>query len=153
MKLDKTLSAHIMRIANKLIFIEKRSIFEFQNIKLYPSEIHLMQVIEADHNLNSTQIAKRLGVTKGAVSQTLSRLERKGIILKYRRTVNFTKLGQAVMKSHHYRTRAVQNEYESYVSTLSEKDKEVILRFLRGFESFIDQRATEPLPYFVSLLS
>ena len=146
MKSDKTLSTHIMRIVNKLIFIEKKSIFEFQNIKLYPSEIHLMQVIDADQDLNFTQIAERLGVTKGAVSQTLTRLERKGILLKAKDpylknklTANFTKLGQAAMKSRQYQTQALQNEYEYYLSTLSEKDKEVIHRFLNGIESFIDR--------------
>ncbi len=145
MEIENTFSAQIMRIINKLIFLEKKSIFEFQGIKLYPSEIHLMQVIETDNHLNATDMAKALGVTKGAVSQTLSRLVKKGIAHKtkdpYQKnklTVDFTKMGKAAMKHHQQKNQSLQEEYENYLSTVSESNKKIIRRFLADVEQFVD---------------
>jgi DNA-binding MarR family transcriptional regulator len=91
-------------------------------------------------------MAQRLGVTKGAVSQTLSRLEGKGILtknkdpyLKNKLTVDFTELGQAAMRNHRLHAQALQNEYQYYLSTLTEKDKDVIRRFLARIEAFVDR--------------
>ena len=143
---EQALTTQIMRIVNKLIFIDKKSIFEFQGVKLYPSEIHLMQVIYTDQELNSTEMAQRLSVTKGAVSQTLSRLEKKGILiknkdpyLKNKLTVDFTELGQAAMRSHRLYAQALENEYQYYLSTLTEKDKNIIRSFLSKIETFVDR--------------
>ena len=72
----------IIQVINKTIFKEKKKIFKFKGVSLYPSEVHLMLMIKNDIDTNATKIAKQLGVTKGAVSQTLSRLEKKDILLK-----------------------------------------------------------------------
>ena len=54
---------------------------EISSQKLYPSEIHLLLLIDAQSQLNATGLAERLGLTKGAVSQTLTRLEKKGVLI------------------------------------------------------------------------
>ena len=146
MSSNEALAAHIMRIINKLIFLEKKSIFEFQGLRLYPSEIHLMGVITADQAINATAMARALGVTKGAVSQTLTRLEKKGILYKtkdpYNKnelTAHFTKLGEAAMESHQKMRSGLQKEYEQYLAALPEGEKEVIKQFLSHVEQFVDR--------------
>lgn len=42
------------------------------------TEIHLIEIIGDNKDLGVTDIARLIGVTKGAVSQTLKRLEKKG---------------------------------------------------------------------------
>jgi DNA-binding MarR family transcriptional regulator len=76
------LAGQIRRVTNRLIFLEKRSVFRHEGLRLHPSEIHLMQVIAEHPDLNAGQMAQKLGVSNGAVSQTLARLERKGVIKK-----------------------------------------------------------------------
>ncbi|MFD3156881.1 MarR family winged helix-turn-helix transcriptional regulator [Haloimpatiens sp. FM7330] len=49
---------------------------------LYSSEVHMIEVIGHHSALTSTQIATLQGVTKGAVSQTVSKLQKKGLIYK-----------------------------------------------------------------------
>ena len=89
---NKSLAAQIFRFSNTLIFLEKKSIIEHGNLKLYPSEIHLMNIIDTEKDMNASEMATKLGVTKGAVSQTLSRLDEKGIISKTKDTLNKNRL-------------------------------------------------------------
>ena len=47
---------------------------------LYPSEVHMLDVIGSHDDLNTTRLAQILGITKGAVSQTIGKLTTKGIV-------------------------------------------------------------------------
>lgn len=48
--------------------------------ELYHSEIHMLQCIEKNPDLHIAGIARLLGVTRGAASQTAKRLERKQMV-------------------------------------------------------------------------
>lgn len=50
--------------------------------ELFHSEIHTLQYIMDHPGLHISGIARELGVTRGAVSQTVKRLERKKMIIK-----------------------------------------------------------------------
>ncbi|MDD3231507.1 MAG: MarR family transcriptional regulator [Oscillospiraceae bacterium] len=50
--------------------------------ELYHSEIHMLQCIAENPDLHISGLAHLLGITRGAVSQTAKRLERKGMIVK-----------------------------------------------------------------------
>jgi DNA-binding MarR family transcriptional regulator len=50
--------------------------------ELFHSEIHTLQYIMDHPGLHISGIARELGITRGAVSQTVKRLERKKMILK-----------------------------------------------------------------------
>lgn len=56
---------------------------QFKTELLYPSEIHLLCFVDQNPDNNITEIAQKLGVTKGAVSQVISKLEKKGVIKKF----------------------------------------------------------------------
>jgi DNA-binding MarR family transcriptional regulator len=49
---------------------------------LHKVEIHTIQIIGNNPGINSTDLAARMGVTKSAVSQTLNKLVKKGLIQK-----------------------------------------------------------------------
>jgi DNA-binding MarR family transcriptional regulator len=49
---------------------------------LYKVEIHTIQIIGNNPSINSTDLTSRMGVTKSAVSQTLNKLLKKGLIRK-----------------------------------------------------------------------
>jgi hypothetical protein len=49
----KVFAGHIFRIINKLIFLEKKSMLEFEGVKLYPSELHLIDVINDNQTANA----------------------------------------------------------------------------------------------------
>jgi DNA-binding MarR family transcriptional regulator len=138
---NDALVVQLMRIINKVIFLEKKSSFRHGDLKLYPSEIHLMLVIDEGQATNATEMAKRLAVTKGAVSQTLSRLEKKGVLHKtkdpYNKnelTASFTPLGQEAVEGYRELQASFHKLYAQYFSTLSESEREIIGRFLSQLE-------------------
>ncbi len=105
-----------------------------------------MGVVAGDKRINATAMAKELGVTKGAVSQTLSRLEKKGILYKTKDPHNknelsahFTELGKSAIENHHEMRASLNSEYEKYIATLPGREKEVIRRFLTHVEKFVDR--------------
>ena len=127
----------IFRFINKIVFIEKKTIFELENITLYPTEIHLMLFLHNEEDNNATRIAEKMGVTKGAVSQTLSRLEKKGILRKTKDRYNrnelsteFTKLGKEVLTRHLSAVNELQRKYDDYLKTLPDSDRKAITDFL-----------------------
>ena len=140
-----SLAEQILRISNKLIFLEKKSIIKHGDLKLYPSEIHLIDVIAKGQDINASKMAARLGVTKGAVSQTLARLERKGILYKTRDpqnrnelTVHFTPLGKKVLEEQKKLRTTFYDEYAKYFSNISEKEEVIIMGFLRKMGELFD---------------
>ncbi len=57
-------------------------------IELYQSEIHTLVFIQDNNEINMTQIAQRLGVTKGAIFKTIEKLEQKELLSRYKKPDN-----------------------------------------------------------------
>jgi DNA-binding MarR family transcriptional regulator len=113
-------------------------------LRLHPSEIHLMQVIAEQPDLNAGEMAQRLGVSNGAVSQTLARLERKGVIqkekdpsLKNRVTAAFTDTGKKAIKGFEEEQASSVEAFSKYLAGLSERDRKVIGSFLSNVEELL----------------
>ena len=49
---------------------------------LYFTELHTITVVARNHEINMTELAEIMGVTRGAISQTIRRLVAKNLILK-----------------------------------------------------------------------
>ena len=134
-----------MTVINKTIFKEKKKIFKFKGVSLYPSEVHLMLVIKNEIDTNATEIAKQLGLTKGAVSQTLLRLEKKGILIKTKDpfnknelTLSLTDFGEKAYELCQSSQASFIEAHEDYLAKLDSKQKEVILEFLKHMEKALD---------------
>jgi DNA-binding MarR family transcriptional regulator len=137
------LAGLMRRLVNRLIFLEKRSVFRRGRLRLHPSEVHLMQLINEQPDLNASEMAQNLGVTNGAVSQTLARLERKGAIkkardrfLKNRVIVFFTPLGEEAIQRFEEQQASSRESFAKYLAGLSTKEREVIGDFLSHAEEF-----------------
>lgn len=141
---DFSLSSQISRVINQLLFLEKRSVFTYRGVTLHPSELHLLGVLIRDSDANVTVMAEALGITKGAVSQTLSRLVKKGMVTKTRDPSNknelkvrFTAAGKKAIDAF-ARLRANTNRrYETYLSSLTDGERQTIRTFLTQVEQFI----------------
>lgn len=72
------------RIINKFIYIEKNPRDFGTGSLLYPSEIHLIQTIGKTPGINVTELAKRQGISKAAISQKLKKLEYKDLVGRYK---------------------------------------------------------------------
>lgn len=131
-------------VANRLIFLEKKFIHTHLGVRLHPSEIHLMQLIEKNPGLNAGEMAAALGVTTGAVSQTLSRLEKKGVIVKYKDherknelSARFTSLGKEALDGFRSLRAEEWAKFSVYLEGLSKEEKERISGFLARWNEFL----------------
>ena len=105
-------------------------------------EIHLIEVVGQKEGLSVTDLAKRLGITKGAVSQTLKKLDGKGLVVKEadptntsRITVSLSTKGKVAYYSHLQWHETVDGGFRNYFVHLPE-DK---IRFLEEFLSILEQ--------------
>ena len=134
---DKELIHKILETIAKITSHAQKRVITYDKTKLYPSEIHLLMSIHAGQDTNVTKIADHIGLTKGAISQTLTRLKKKGIIKKNSDTrrkkevhVTFTEKGEKLMQHIIEMRNSLISKYLNYISVLDENDKQVISEFL-----------------------
>lgn len=112
-------------------------------VPLSVAELHLVEAIGKNETTTATQAAHRMGVTKGAVSQMLPRLERKGIVTRApspmdgRVTdITLTDLGRAAFERHaavHERLLSVFEQAADEMSPCSRADAAMLMRSICGF--------------------
>ena len=134
---NQNLVSKILETVSKLAFLEKRRKITYKGIKLYPSEIHLLLFIYHIQDKNITEIADHLGLTKGAISQTLSRLHEKGIIIKetepFKKNqlhIQFTEKGKILMDHVNEFRGFLETEFLGYLKTKTSGERQLISDFL-----------------------
>ncbi len=139
------ITQQVAHVVNKIMFLEKRRVVRTGDVELYPSEVHLLLLIKEDRDTNATEIARQLGLTKGAISQTLSRLERKGMIHKSRDSHKKNELNLSLTRSGAQAYRRCQQgktaflkAHESYLRKLNPSQREAVYGFLQHMESVLD---------------
>ncbi len=111
------------------------------------SEIHLIEIIGDNRGLSVTDIAKALGITKGAVSQSLKKMENKGYTTKKtdpenlsRTSVLLTSKGQTAYWSHKDWHEKMDGGFSQYLGELDAEELEIISKFLEKTENFLKRR-------------
>ena len=120
-----TFKETFLRIINKFKTLEKIPIDHGTGHLLYASEINTLEIIGKSPGINVTELAKRKGVTKGAVSQIVTKLEKKQLITKFKDPENekvvllrLDKKGKIAFKNH-------EKFHEKYDSAIIKKLKEM----------------------------
>jgi DNA-binding MarR family transcriptional regulator len=70
------------QVRSKLEFVHTPARDYDTGSSLYKVEIHTIQAIGENPGINSSALARRMGVTKSAVSQTLNKLDGKSLVRK-----------------------------------------------------------------------
>lgn len=100
------ISDSLLRVVYKFFEIDKKTRYYGTNVPLFPSEIHMINKIKQNEGIHVTGLANILNVTKGAVSQIIMKLEKKGLIQKEKDINNQSRL---VLKLTSKGERAYQN--------------------------------------------
>ena len=116
------------------------------------SEIHLIEIIGDNRDLSVTDIGRHLGITKGAVSQNLKRLESKALSTKEtdpknlsRTLVTLTSKGYTAYYAHKHWHETMDGCFASYLDDMDEKDIKVVVRFLEKVEDFLKRRISSEI--------
>lgn len=113
---------------------------------LYFTELHTITVIAKNREINMTQLAEIMGVTKGAISQTVRKLVNKHLIVKSnitnRKEVNLklSEKGMIVYKSQ----ESFQKEIFTFAGTLYDKarpeDRDMVKRLFLAISENMQNR-------------
>lgn len=111
------------------------------------AEIHMIEMIGDNENSSVTDIAKLLGITKGAVSQSLKRLESKEICIKKtdpdnlsRAIVMLTSKGHAVYWAHKHWHEKLDGGFSKYFNELENEKADIIIEFLHRVQDLLHRR-------------
>jgi Transcriptional regulators len=85
-------SLKLMRLAMEFGAIEKRIRNYGTDVAIHEAEIHMIKAVKEADGIHVTGLAERFGVTKGAVSQMLIKLEKKNLVTKEPDSANLSRL-------------------------------------------------------------
>ena len=136
-----------MRIMNKLNESENIPRIFGIDLPLYPSEIHMIQAIGDNPESNIRSIAEHLGITSGAASQAITKLARRGLVIKVRGRKNekevhleLTSPGLCAYQAHESIHEQVFQRIVSQIGPLTDDEIILLRRVLHAVESVYDER-------------
>ncbi len=135
-KEESGVSYQLLRVAWLLFDYDKKTHFYGTDKRLFEAEIHLIVAIQENPGFHVAALAQKFGVTKGAVSQLVQKLEKKGMVTKQNDPDNQSKVllsltskGQTAYATH----ARFHREFDEKVTRLLEEESEEHVRFLKHF--------------------
>ena len=107
----------------------------------------MIEVLGQESALSVTDVAKRLGITKGAVSQTLKKLENKSLVIKSidpgnssRAQIELTAKGKIAYYAHEHWHETMDGGFKNYFTGLPQDKIRFLDEFLSVVEDFFENR-------------
>ena len=142
----------ILRVVLKFLDIDRRTRCYGTDEQLFNAEIHMIKAIKENEGLHVTGLANILGVTKGAVSQIIGKLEKKGMILKEKDIDNQSKLilkltpkGEIAHANHEKYHQQIDDAVKEILEDASEQEICFLRKFLLSLEDKLE-RIEDKLP-------
>lgn len=135
-----------LRIVNKYNAMEKLPVAHGKTGELYHSERHMLDAVAANTDLNITEHAAALGVTKGAISQIAKKLEEKGFVRRYKRGGNdkevyleLTGQGRKIAESRKKLNEETMKPLLDELSRHSAKEVDFLVNMFRWLDGYFDE--------------
>ena len=134
----------MIRIINRYNEAEKKPRHYGTDDLLFPSEVHMVSLIGNNEGCGVSELARIAGVTKGAISQIVKKLETRGLIVKSEERgnsskvlVNLTNKGRVVYYAHEMHHEDMSVGLSEYIESLDDEKVKIIQEFLNKVdESF-----------------
>jgi DNA-binding MarR family transcriptional regulator len=141
---NKTKMSYIfLRIVSKISNLDRKIRYYGTDHPLYEAEIHMIKSIKENEGIHVTGLADMLGVTKGAVSQIIMKLEHKGMIIKdtdprnlSRLVLRLTSKGEMAYLHH----EKLHQKYDELFNVVLENATEENKAFLKSFLNSLDEQ-------------
>lgn len=132
------------RVVSRLVAIQQTPRTYGTGVPLYSTEIHTIQAIGEMADVNVTRLAKHMGVTKGAISQTVAKLVEKRLVRKERVPGNtrevrieLTESGWIGYRNHEAFDRRIFSAVETYCGSDVHKKTKLYLSVLKDFDAIL----------------
>lgn len=130
-----------LRLGNRLSDHGNRTHDYGTDVLIYPSEIHTIEAIGPASRINVTELASSLGITKGAVSQMIGKLEKKGLVCRSsdrndKKTVmiQLTEKGKTAWRNHALFHAKQYSFLLDYLNKLSDREMETVKGLFEAME-------------------
>lgn len=135
-----------LRVVQKVMENQKRPRRFGIAEKLYPAEIHTVMTIGNHEPIHASELARFMGITRGAVSQMTLKLEKKGLIRKTvdpgnatRNLVSLTNKGKIAYYAHEQLHEETDAPLFDYIDQLSDDEYAFANEFLQKLEDMVDR--------------
>lgn len=133
------------RAMSKYAILDRKA-FDFGiGIKLFPAEIHMLTAIEQKDGIGVTELAEEFRITKGAVSQLVTKLIKKDLVQKTKNPehgsrilIKATDLGRTACQHHVEFHKKHDKEFFEYLGQLDENSYEVIQKMAQQMNLWMD---------------
>lgn len=137
---------YMVKLFNRYLDLGRRPYEYCEGISLYPNEIHAVEYIATSSTTNQTDLAVKQGITRGAVSKMVSKLESLGLLQRYKYYstqkeifLHLTELGVRAYDGHKAYHADMWQNLTAYFDGLTEEQQATILDFLRKYEEEMEK--------------
>jgi len=134
------------RLMNKYQKLEKTARYLGTGDPLYPSELHIIRAIGKQPGVISIEISHAFGITKGAVSQVVTRLVKKGYVEKSKShtyskevTLTLTAKGKKAFVAHERLHASLDASFRRFLMRLSREQAEGFKKIITHIERHLDE--------------
>lgn len=135
----------LYKAMSKFAVVERQPMNFGVGIALCSSEIHTLDAVDKHDGVGVTELAEELEITKGAVSQTISKLESKQLLTKEqdplhrsRVIIRVTPLGSVACKNHVAFHKEHDKHFVKYVASLDDCSFAQCSEFCRQMNKWMD---------------
>ncbi len=138
MKESQRFLAEMAKIQNRIKSNDKRPRSFGTSCLLYQSEIHLIDAIEPGEGIMASNLARKMGITNGAVTQMADKLVKKRLLVKQKRPGNrkevyltLTAEGETAYHSHLRFHEELNSKLTAYLDSLKPEEMAVLTNFVK----------------------
>lgn len=131
---------YMVMLFNRYIDLSKKTYEYSEGIFLYPNEIHTVEYIAESSTTNMTDIANQMGLTRGAVSKLVAKMEGMGLLVRYKYHprqkeiyVHLTDAGVRAYEGHKRYHAEMWDRLSRHFDCYTENEKKTILNFLEEY--------------------
>jgi DNA-binding MarR family transcriptional regulator len=142
-----SLNNKVKTMAERYMELERKPRRFHSGIEMFSGEMHLLETIGDQPGCSVTALAGWFGVSKGAVSQTLKRLDKKNLIVREtdprnlsRVRLSLNKAGQAIYKEHkEWHRQRLDGGLLDLMNDLSEEEGQFLHRSFDRFNRVLQE--------------
>lgn len=143
-----------VRVVNRYNEMEKIPYFTGTDLVLHRSEVHMIDAIGKNQDINITKLSKLQGITKAAVSKMVRNLVKKGLVTKSLSpetenevVLNITDEGKKVFEIHREYHERLNGEFTGIFSGMSEQAlddlRSTLTKMGNAFDKTIEVKTAE----------
>ncbi len=137
-----------IRIVNKYNGLEKVPVMHSPGLGLFHSERHMLDRVGDNPRMNMTELARASGVTKGAVSQIVKKLETKGVLRRYKKAANdkevfiaLTEIGEKTCEERRKTNKETIGPLREELEFHPDEHVAFLVHMFHWLDEFMDQTA------------